>query len=584
MNPEILIGLFGGLALFIFGMHQMGEGLQKTAGDKMRNILAMLTSTPLKGVIVGALVTVIVQSSSATTVMVVGFVSAGLMTLSQSIGVIMGANIGTTITAWIVATKIDEYAWLFVAIGFILMFFVKKPKIKYLGQIIFAFGLLFVGLNTMGVSMKPLAKSQEFSDLLLSIKDIPILGVIVGAVSTMIVQSSSAAIGVLQTLGSTATDDLGTPLISLYQAIPILLGSNIGTTITAVFATIGGTRNAKRAAAAHAVFNLLGSVIFILLLRPYTHLVNFILGILGVTRISDGNTGIVGMVTPVADAMRESIAISHTVFNVVNTLLWLPFVWLMVKIVTTIVRGEDPIVHKKLAYIDYKVINSPAIAIDLSTNELARMTEIATSMIRDSHAIINKYDKELETRIFANEETLDYLENEIVRYLSHIFHASTITEAFSIRLAGLMHATNDIERIGDYCSNICDTSIQMKNNNLTFSEQAHNELDEAFALVEQMVDESIGALRNSDLVTAGKILNHEDEIDKMEDRLRESHLERLNNGQCDPKTTVLFLELIHTMERIGDHCQNIAEVVISGRDYKVHDFDQEREEHLLSEE
>jgi phosphate:Na+ symporter len=584
MNPEILIGLFGGLALFIFGMHQMGEGLQKTAGDKMRNILAMLTSTPLKGVIVGALVTVIVQSSSATTVMVVGFVSAGLMTLSQSIGVIMGANIGTTITAWIVATKIDEYAWLFVAIGFILMFFVKKPKIKYLGQIIFAFGLLFVGLNTMGVSMKPLAKSQEFSDLLLSIKDIPILGVIVGAVSTMIVQSSSAAIGVLQTLGSTATDDLGTPLISLYQAIPILLGSNIGTTITAVLATIGGTRNAKRAAAAHAVFNLLGSVIFILLLRPYTHLVNFILGILGVTRISDGNTGIVGMVTPVADAMRESIAISHTVFNVVNTLLWLPFVWLMVKIVTTIVRGEDPIVHKKLAYIDYKVINSPAIAIDLSTNELARMTEIATSMIRDSHAIINKYDKELETRIFANEETLDYLENEIVRYLSHIFHASTITEAFSIRLAGLMHATNDIERIGDYCSNICDTSIQMKNNNLTFSEQAHNELDEAFALVEQMVDESIGALRNSDLVTAGKILSHEDEIDKMEDRLRESHLERLNNGQCDPKTTVLFLELIHTMERIGDHCQNIAEVVISGRDYKVHDFDQEREEHLLSEE
>lgn len=572
MGIETIFALFGGLALFIFGMHQMGEGLQKTAGDKMRNILAMLTGTPIKAVIVGALVTVIVQSSSATTVMVVGFVSAGLMTLKQSIGVILGANIGTTITAWIVATKIDEYAWLFVAIGFVLMFFVKRPKIKYLGQIIFAFGLLFVGLNSMGAAMKPLAKSQEFSDLLLSIKDVPILGVIVGAISTMVVQSSSAAIGVLQTLGGTAIDDRGTPLISLYQAVPILLGSNIGTTITAVLATIGGSRDAKRAAAAHAVFNLFGSIVFIFLLKPYTHFVNFILGMLGVTRIADSNTGIAGMVTPIADSMRESIAISHSVFNIVNTLLWLPFIWLMVKIVTSIVRGEDPVVHKKLAFIDYKVVNSPAIAIDLATQELARMTEIATTMTQDAHKIITNYDKELETKIFANEDTLDYLENEIVRYLSHIFQSSVITETDSVRIAGLMHATNDIERIGDYCSNICDTALQMTERNLAFSEQANSELDEAFALVEKIVTETIFALRNTDLVTAGKIMSHEDEIDAMEDKLRESHMERLNNGECDPKTTVIFLELLHTMERIGDHCQNIAEVVVSGGKYKVHNY------------
>lgn len=572
MGIETLITLFGGLALFIFGMHQMGEGLQKTAGDKMRNILAMLTSTPLKAVIVGMVVTLIVQSSSATTVMVVGFVSAGLMTLKQSIGVIMGANIGTTITAWIVAAKIDEYAWLFVAIGFIMMFFIKKPKIKYLGQIIFAFGLLFVGLNTMGDAMKPLAKSQEFSDLLLRIKDVPVLGLLVGTVSTVIVQSSSAAIGVLQTLGGTAVDDIGTPLISLYQAIPILLGSNIGTTITAVLATIGGTRDAKRAAAAHAVFNIFGSVVFIFLLKPYTHFVNFIIGLLGVTRIADSNTGIAGMVTPVADSMRESIAISHSVFNVVNTIMWLPFIWLMVKLVTSIVRGEDPVVHKKLAFIDYKVVNSPAIAIDLATQELARMTEIATTMTQDAHKIITKYDKELESKIFANEDTLDYLENEIVRYLSHIFQSSVIIDTDSVRIAGLMHATNDIERIGDYCSNICDTALQMNEGNLVFSEKAIIELDEAFDLVEKIVTETIFALRNSDLVTAGKIMSHEDEIDKMEDMLRERHMERLNRGECDPKATVIFLEILHTMERIGDHCQNIAEVVVSGGKYKVHNY------------
>jgi phosphate:Na+ symporter len=579
MDIHTLIDLFGGLALFIFGMHQMGEGLQKTAGDRMRNILAILTGTPLKAVIVGALVTVIVQSSSATTVMVVGFVSAGLMTLKQSIGVIMGANIGTTITAWIVATKIDEYAWLFVAIGFVMMFFMKKPKIKYLGQIIFAFGLLFVGLNSMGAAMKPLAKSEAFADLLLNIKDVPVLGVVVGAISTMIVQSSSAAIGVLQTLGSTPVDDLGTPLISLYKAIPILLGSNIGTTITAILATIGGSRDAKRAATAHAVFNIVGSVAFVFLLRPYTHFVNFILGVLGVERIADGNTGIAGMVTPIANSMRESIAISHTVFNVVNTLLWLPFIWLMVKLVTNIVRGEDPVVQKKLAFIDYKVVNSPAIAIDLATQELARMTEIATTMTQDAHQIITKYDKELEVKIFANEDTLDYLENEIVRYLSHIFQSSVITESDSVRIAGLMHATNDIERIGDYCSNICDTAQGMNEKGLGFSGQANSELDEAFALVEKIVTETVKALRDTDLVIAGKIMSHEDEIDTMEDKLRESHMDRLNNGECDPKTTVIFLELLHTMERIGDHCQNIAEVVVSGGQYRVHGYIDDHKHH-----
>lgn len=570
MEFSTLMALFGGLALFIFGMHQMGEGLQKTAGEKMRNVLAMLTGTTIKAILVGAVVTMIIQSSSATTVMVVGFVGAGLMTLPQAIGVIMGANIGTTMTAWIVAAKIDEFAWLFVAVGFIMMFFIKKPKIRYIGQIVFAFGVLFVGLNSMGAAMKPLAKSEAFADLLLQIKDMPVLGLLVGTISTMIVQSSSAAIGVLQTLAGTAADSAGTPLISMYQAVPILLGSNIGTTITAILATIGGSRDSKRAATAHALFNIVGSVLFMFILKPFTWLVNQTVGVIGHSLIADANTGIIGMLTPVADNMRESIAVSHTLFNVVNTLIWLPLVWLMVKLVKLIVPGADPVIHKRLAYIDYKVIGSPAIAIDLATKELARMTEIAQQMTLDSHSLIKNHTDELETRIFSNEEALDYLENEIVRYLSNIYSSSSVTQADSTRIAGLLHATNDIERIGDYCSNICDNSQDLKKNGITFSPSAVAELDEAFGLIEQIVLDSTLALRNNDLVLAGKIMNIEEQVDLIEDKLRASHLERLTNGLCDPRSTVIFLEIVHTMERIADHCKNIADVVAAGGNYVVH--------------
>ncbi len=570
MDIKNIFSLLGGLALFIFGMNQMGEGLQKSAGDKMRSILSLLTGTTLRAVIIGALVTVIVQSSSATTVMVVGFVSAGLMTLPQAVGVIMGANIGTTLTAWIVAAKIDDFAWVFVAVGFILMFFIKKTKVRYFGQIIFAFGVLFVGLNTMGAAMRPLAQSQVFADTLLRIKDWPVVGMLVGAIATIAVQSSSAAVGVLQTLASTPRDDLGTPLITMYQAVPILLGSNIGTTVTAMLAAIGGGRMAKRAATAHALFNVLGSIIMMFLIRPFVWLVNAVVGLVGHELIADINTTITGLMTPVADNMRESIAISHSLFNSVNTLIWLPFVWLMVRVIRIIVPGEDPVVEKRLAYIDYKVIRSPAIAIDLATKELARMTEIAMQMTKDSHEVIKNHTTELEVRIFKNEDTLDYLEDEIVKYLSNIFRSASLTEADSSRIAGLMHATNDIERIGDHCSNICDTSLQMHGANLSFSDYAIVELDEAFQLVETMVEGSIDALRNADLVTAGKIISLENEMDKKEEKMRESHLERLNNGTCDPRTTVIFLEIIHTMERISDHCHNIAEVVVSDDQYQVH--------------
>ena len=245
----------------------------------------------------------------------------------------------------------------------------------------------------------------------------------------------------------------------------------------------------------------------------------------------------------------------------------------MVKLVRLIVRGEDPIIQRRLAYIDYKVIHTPSVAIDLANKELVRMTEIATQMTEDSHSLMLAHTDELVQRIKMNEESLDYLENEIVRYLSHLFRVSSMTDEDSVRIAGLMHATNDIERIGDYCNNICESSLMMRDKGIAFSEDALKELDEAFALVRSIVNESIRALRNRDLVAAGRIMGHEDEIDELEKRLRESHLARLGQGNCDPQSTVIFLELIHTMERISDHCRNLADIVANSqkKDYIIHE-------------
>lgn len=547
---ETIFTLFGGLAIFIYGMNLMGDSLQKAAGERMRKILEVLTGNPIIGVLVGVLATALVQSSSATTVMVIGFVSARLMTLPQAISVIMGANIGTTFTAQIIAFKIGNYAYLIAAVGFIINFAFKRKILKYVGQAIFAFGLLFIGLNIMGDVMKPLAKSREFADLILNLSKHNVLSVLVGIISTVLVQSSSAVIAVVQNLASQASPDGVTSVLKLGTAIPILLGSNIGTTITALLASIGGRINAKRAAVAHLVFNGIGAFLMLFFIPSFTKIVQFL--------------------SPKGDELSvisRQIANSHTLFNVLNTVVWFPFIWFLSKLVMTLIKGEDEIVEHRILYLDNRMLGNPAIAMNLATRELARMAEMAQKMMASARQAFVTANMEEAKNAMEIENTIDMLQTEIVKYLSVIMSTGALTERQSVRLAGLMHVTNDIERIGDHCENVSEFATWKKEENIPFSNEALDEVGNAFSIVNKMVDDSIHALSNGDINLAKKVLGEEKEVDKMEDELRESHLNRLNSGLCNPKSAVIYIELIHNLERIADHCNNIAEAVL--KDYNI---------------
>ena len=547
---EIIFGLVGGLAIFIYGMNLMGDSLQKAAGERMRRILEILTGNSLIGVVVGALVTALIQSSSATTVMVIGFVSARLMTLTQAIGVILGANIGTTMTAQIIAFNIGSYAYVIAALGFLIYFVFKKRTIKYIGQSIFAFGLLFIGLNIMGDVMKPLAQSPEFANIILGLNKNKFLGVLVGMISTMIIQSSSAVIAVVQNLASQATSDGVHSLINLETAIPILFGSNIGTTITALLAAIGGKINAKRAAVAHSIFNIFGTIVFIWFVPSFAKLVK--------------------LLSPKGDEVliiSRQIANSHTVFNIINTIIWLPFIWLLAKIVTSIIKGEDDSIERRVLYLDNRMLNNPAIAMNLATRELARMAEMSKQMMTSARQAFVMSNVEEGKKVGEIEDTIDMLQTEIVKYLSTMISRGSLTERQSVRLAGLMHITNDIERIGDHCENISEFARWKLDENIPFSQEALTEVADAFTVVNNMVDDSIHALRDGNVELAKKVLSEEYEVDELEEGLRERHLKRLDSGLCNPQSAVIFIELIHNLERIADHCNNIAEAVLN--DYNV---------------
>lgn len=544
-NVKVVFGLIGGLALFLFGMNSMSDALQKAAGEKMKKILGFLTRNPIMGALAGALVTAVLQSSSATTVMVIGFVSAGLMSLPQAISVIFGANIGTTMTAQLMAFKISNYIYPIIFIGFMLNFVGKKEKVKNIGMVIFSFGLLFEGIEIMGEVMKPLAGSPVFVDLMGKVSSVPVLGVVLGAVMTLVVQSSSATIAVLQNFASQAGPDGVSSVIGLTGAIPILLGDNIGTTITALLASIGQSKNAKRTAIAHSIFNISGSCVFIFPIPWFAKFVQFI--------SPKGNE---------VDVISRQIANAHTTFNIVCTLVWLPLIPLMVKIVTTIIRGDDKVQKTAFEpkYLDMKVVEQPAAAMVLVSKELNRLSELAESLLTGLKVSLTA-DKTSETYLHFKEnlEIVQHLQESVSDYITRLFSSGNLTEQQSEYTAGLLFINNCIQRIAERCVDVDKICMEISDSGKVLTKEASAEMENCIGVTSQLLDKAMEAVRHGDSSAAESVFKNKKKMQKAEKKFNKAHLNRVKNNLCDASMTGYFSGIIYNIDRMADNCVGIAE-------------------------
>ncbi|MBS4218615.1 Na/Pi cotransporter family protein [Bacillus sp. FJAT-49711] len=533
----ILFMFFGGLGIFLYGIKSMGDGLQKVAGDGLRELLDRFTTRPIMGVLTGIVVTGLIQSSSATTVLTIGLVTAGFMTLRQAIGVIMGANIGTTVTAFIIGINISEYSLPILAFGTILIFFFKNHKVNNFGQVFFGFGALFFGLSLMGDAMKPLRGAQAFSDMMVNLSDNPLLGVGVGTLFTVIIQSSSASIALLQTLY-----DQGA--INLNAALPILFGDNIGTTITAVLASIGASVAARRAAFTHVLFNVIGTILVLLLFIPYTHLVEFFQTTFNLNP-------------------RMTIAFAHGTFNVTNTIIQFPFIAVLAWIVTKLIPGEDTSIEHKAVHLGEQFIRqSPSIALGQGKKEVLRMAELADKGMEEVGQYFKSQGKKHRELLPQIEDALNNLDKTITEYLIQIsYHSLTDHDLHTHHT--LMNTVINLERIGDHIENIMELIDSQIKNKVTFSESALEDLDEMFDLTVSTLRQAITALEQNDIVQAKAVLEKEKIIDQMERDLRKKHIIRLNENQCTGTAGIVYVDIVSNLERIGDHAVNIADGVIS---------------------
>lgn len=545
---KIIFGLVGGLAIFIYGMNMMSECLQKAAGEKMKKILALLTKNPILGVLAGALTTAVLQSSSATTVMTIGFVSAGLMSLPQAISIILGANIGTTMTAQIIAFKITDYIYLFIFAGFLISFISKKEKVKNIGQTIFAFGLLFLGIETMGDVMKPLASSVFFVNMIGKVSHIPILGVCVGAVMTLVVQSSSATIAVLQNFAAQAGPDGVTSIIGLAGAIPILLGDNIGTTITAVLASIGQPKDARRTAFAHCVFNISGAILFLFLVKPYAALIQFI--------SPKGNE---------IDVISRQIANAHTGFNLVMTLIWIPLIPLMVKIVMKLVpdgKGKETEVEvdENPKYLDNKLIAQPAAALQLVAKEVMYCAKLVDEMIGKLQYRNGKIDKENAELVEEKAKILQKLYASVNDYFASLYSGGVLTEEQASQSAGMQYILCDIDRIGQLTREIMETVAKQNKGKHKYSKDALKELKKAMEQIQMIFGSCIQAISGDVNMDIKELMRQKEDIMQLGEKMRKNHIARVGKGKCDSKLTIPFNDVLHNIDRIGNSCVNLVEV------------------------
>lgn len=540
---SMMFQFIGGLGMFLYGMQMMATGLQKTAGDKMKHLLGVLTNNRFMGILVGALITAIIQSSGATTVMVIGFVNAGLMNLFQTVGVIMGANIGTTITAWIVSAgqlgdaftvmKPSFYAPLMIGIGAMLVMFAKKEKKKNIGEILISLGLLFVGLDWMSGAIKPYTDAPIFAQAFALLGSNPFLGVLVGAIVTAVMQSSSASVGVLQTLAMNG-------VVTTNAAVYICLGSNIGSCYTALLSSIGASKNSKRAAIINLLFNCFGVLIFALI---------------GFTIFTVNKR--------IANATIDSVQISifHTIFNVVNTIIMFPIANLLVKVSCIIVKeGKVENESSELSlenHLDDRIMKTPSFAIEATLKEINEMGILAYENTRLSINAAMYGDYEDIQKVYENEKKINKYEKSIASYLVKINNLS-LNDLQHKTVKNLLYTINDLERVGDHAKNIAEFAETMKNDNLKFSDKVIGELARMNEKVLQSLNASLEARKSGNTDLIKDVLKYEDEVDLIEQDIRERYISRLLDEECNIESGVLFMDIIGNLERVSDHAFNIA--------------------------
>lgn len=532
---EVIFSFLGGLGIFLYGLKIMGDGLQASAGDRLRNILNKYTSNPVLGVLAGMIVTILIQSSTGTTVITIGLVTAGFMTLKQAIGVIMGANIGTTVTAFIIGIDLGEYAMPILALGAFLIFFFKRSKINNIGRVLFGFGSLFFGLEFMGGAVKPLAELEGFRQLMLDMSSHTIYGILVGIGLTALVQSSSATIGILQEFYSQ-------DLITLQGAIPVLLGDNIGTTITAILASLAGSLAAKRAAFVHVIFNVIGVIIFTLLLPI-----------------------VIPLIATIQDAWHlkpvMTIAFAHGAFNVTNTLIQLPFVGVLAWIVTKIVPGKDVTEDYKPQHLNKDLVyHAPGVALQETQKELQNVGNIVRSMLDDVHHP-SRMDKKMIKNVQQKHQAVVTISDSIRNYLVRI-STKNITRKDVERLAVMFDVNRSILKVSELIEAYIEQVNRKKAKEITLTEDAERGIDKLYRFVDESFTKAIETLDVYDTTKKDEVVERSREAFNIEHQLRKGHIKRLNRGECSTDGGLLYVDIIAVLERIGYNSRNISEAMV----------------------
>ena len=534
---EIAFHFLGGLGLFLYSIKTMGDGLQQAAGDRLRYYIDKYTSNPFFGILVGIGMTALIQSSSGVTVITVGLVSAGLLTLRQAIGIVMGANIGTTVTSFIIGFKLGDYALPMLFLGAVCLFFTKNRTINNIGRIVFGVGGIFFALNLMSGAMEPLKDLQVFKDYMVELSKNPILGVLVGTGLTLLIQASSATIGILQNL-------YASNLIDLQGALPVLFGDNIGTTITAIIASLGANIAAKRVAAAHVAFNVIGTVICIIFLVPFTGLIQWFESFLNL-------------------APEMTIAFAHGTFNITNTIIQFPFIGALAFIVTKLIPGEDEVVKYEPLYLDEQLIKqAPSIALGNAKKELLHLGNYAAKVFDLSYDYIINSNEKVAEKGHKTEEAINTIDEKLTRYLISL-SGEALSQKESEVLTNILDSSRDLERIGDHAEALLNLNDYLQRKNVQFSEAALEELAEIYLKTSDFVKDALESVENNDLEKAQALIERHEDINNMERVLRKTHIKRLNNGECSTQAGVNFIDIISHYTRVSDHAMNLAEKVLA---------------------